>query len=207
MRPRTAAVLLAGGRAQRYGGTPKGLIELSPRLSILARIIAEIRSSGVGGIAISANDDDLYRAFGLPIIADLRMGLGPIAGIEAGLAHFRQDYEAVLFLPCDLPAITCREISRLISEFYESGVCLVYAQDARFFSHPLCTVMRNDLGPQISRLVDQGHRKLTDIWASLGAVPVVFEDAAPFYNVNTPADLARWRRLSPDDNSGPGQSD
>jgi molybdopterin-guanine dinucleotide biosynthesis protein A len=193
MSRKTAAVILAGGRAHRYSGAPKGLIELSPGQTILARTIAEIRSSGVGDIAISANDDDLYGNLGLPIIPDLRTDLGPIGGIEAGLAHFRQDYEAVLFLPCDLPAVTCREISRLVSEFYESGVCLVYAQDARFLSHPLCTVVRNDLGPEISRLVDEGHRKLTDIWASLGGKPVTFQDDEPFYNVNAPADLDRWR--------------
>jgi molybdopterin-guanine dinucleotide biosynthesis protein A len=180
--------------AQRYGNAPKGLIELSPGLTVLARTISEIRSSAVHAIAISANDDEPYRAFGLPIVADTRTGVGPIGGIEAGLAHFRQDHEAVLFLPCDLPAITCREISRLISEFYESGACVVYAQDARFFSHPLCTVMRNDLGTDISRLIDEGHRKLADIWAMLSGKPVVFEDDRPFFNVNSAADLARWKR-------------
>ena len=193
MRRKTAAVILAGGGAHRYGGAPKGLIELSPSLTILARTVAEIRSSGVDDIAISANDGESYRAFGLPIIPDLRIGLGPIGGIEAGLAHFRLDHEAVLFLPCDLPAITCREISRLISEFHESGACVVYAEDAGFLSHPLCTVMRNDLRPEISRLIDEGRRKLTEIWEKLGGEPVMFEADRPFFNVNTPADLARWR--------------
>ena len=191
---RIAAIVLAGGKGSRYGGVAKGLLELSPGVCILERTIAEIRSSGIERIAISANDADPYAAFGLTVIADLRPGLGPIGGIEAGLAHFRgEEYDAVLFLPCDLPGITRQEISTLISEFSESGARAVYAQDGSFFDHPICTVVHIDLLDDVTGLIDEGRRKIADVWARIGATPVTFEDAAPFYNVNTPADLARWK--------------
>ena len=191
---RIAAVVLAGGKGSRYGGVAKGLLEPSPGVCILEGTIAEIRSSGIERIAISANDADPYAAFGLTVIPDLRPGLGPIGGIEAGLAHFRsEEYGAVLFLPCDLPAITRQEISKLISKFSESGAHAVYAQDGSFFDHPLCAVVHIALLDDVTGLIDEGHRKIADAWARLGAAPVPFEDAAPFYNVNTPADFARWK--------------
>lgn len=190
---RIAAIVLAGGRGARYGGVAKGLLELSPGVSMLERTIAEILSSGVEDVAISANDPEPYWSFGLTAIPDLRPGLGPIGGIEAGLEHFRGEHEAVVFVPCDLPAITRQEISKLISKFNESGAQVVYAQDGLFVSQPLCAVVHSDLLAAIRGLVAEGHRKVADMWARLGGVAVQFEDAAPFYNVNTPADLARWK--------------
>jgi len=180
--------------ASRYGGVAKGLIELSPGVCILERAIAEIRSSGVEDVAISANDAGPYAAFGLAVIPDLRPGLGPIGGIEAGLAHFRGgEHDAVLFLPCDLPAITRQELSRLISGFSESGARAVYAQDGSFRDHPLCAIVHIDVLDDVSKIIDEGRRKIAEVWAKIGAKPVLFEDTAPFYNVNTPADLARWK--------------
>ena len=44
---------MAGGRASRYGGTAKGLIELAPGMTIIARMIEEIRWGGPTEIAIS----------------------------------------------------------------------------------------------------------------------------------------------------------
>ncbi|MHB9037773.1 MAG: molybdenum cofactor guanylyltransferase [Armatimonadota bacterium] len=188
-----AAVVLAGGRASRYGGVAKGLIEISPGTSIIAKMIEVIRGAGLTEIAISANDLEPYKTFGLPILADLRAGLGPVGGIEAGLSHFREISDAVLFLPCDLPSITKNEISTLISAFEKSEAKVVFARDGSFFGHPLCAVVHNAVLPSVSKFIDEGHRKISELWASLGAVPVQFDDGTPFYNVNTPADLACWK--------------
>jgi hypothetical protein len=126
----------------------------------------------------------------LQSIPDLRPGIGPIGGIEAGLEHFRGEHDAALFVPCDLPGITRQEISRLISKFNESGAQVVYAQDGLFVSHPLCAIVHSGLLTVIRGLVAEGHRKVADMWARLGGAAVRFEDAAPFYNVNASADLA-----------------
>ena len=192
-----AAVILAGGRASRYGGMTKGLIELGSGMTILGRMISEIRASGPTEIAISANDPDPYAEFGLPIVADLRPGLGPLGGIESGLSHFQGVCRAVLFLPCDLPGISSREIRALIAASEESGAGVVYALNASiFFSHPLCTLVHNGLLPDLSRLIDEGHRKIVDVWEKLGAQAVQFEDDRPFFNVNSAADLARWKEVT-----------
>lgn len=191
MKPITAAVL-SGGKALRYGGTAKGLIEVAPGVTILERMLGEIAAAGAEEVIILANDLGPYRSFGLPIVPDLRRGLGPIAGIEAGLAHYAGRSDAVLFLTCDLPGITSEEIRRLLFEFGGNRSGVVYAVSGPGFEQPLCCVVQTDMLAPVRRLIDEGKRKVKDIWRELGAVPLRFDDPEPFFNVNTPEDMKRW---------------
>ena len=187
-----AAAILAGGTAGRYGGAPKGLLEVTPGVSILENIIRELKSSGIEEIAIVANDPDPYKSYSLPIVPDLRTGIGPLGGMEAGLAHFAGRCDAVLFLPCDLPAITSEEISALTSASDKEPDLVVFARAGRFYGQPLCAVVPNAFREAISKAIDDGKRKVGEVWRELGAHIVHFDDPAPFFNVNTPDDMAAW---------------
>ena len=61
------AAILSGGRASRYGGSPKGLLEIGPGVSIVANQIKHLRASGLAEMVIVANAADPYRHLGLPI--------------------------------------------------------------------------------------------------------------------------------------------
>jgi len=184
--------ILAGGRASRYGGTAKGLLECGG-VRIIDRLIAEMKSSGVAEIIIIANDPQPYRSCGREIVPDLRTGIGPLGGIEAGLAHYAARCDAVLFLPCDLPAITANEISLLMNAFDAEGAPIVVAEDEGFFWHSLCTVVHTGLLDRICKAIDNGKRSVHRVWREFGAVAVHFDDPAPFFNVNTPDDMRRWQ--------------
>ena len=188
-----AAAILAGGRAVRYNGTQKGLLEVEPGVSIMAALLEKTASSGVGEVAILANNPAPYASFGVPILPDLRNGIGPIGGIEAGLAHYAGLYQAILFVPCDLPGMTGEVLRELLRVFLASEARVVFAQVRDSFMHPLCAVMRNDALDALVRNIDEGNHKVMDIWRKLGAIPVRFDDPAPFFNVNTPNDMALWR--------------
>ncbi len=190
---RLAAAILAGGTAGRYGGAPKGLLEATPGVSILENLIRQLRSSGIDEIAIIANDPDPYSRYGLPVVPDLRTGIGPLGGIEAGMAHFAGACDAVLLLPCDLPAITAEQISALVSAWREQPALIVFARAGRFYGQPLCAVLPNASREAISKAIDDGKRKVGEVWRELGARAVDFDDPAPFFNVNTPDDMAAWQ--------------
>ncbi|HNT34407.1 MAG TPA: NTP transferase domain-containing protein, partial [bacterium] len=98
--------ILAGGNSSRYGNYPKGLLEVRPGTSIIENAIEALLASAIEDIAIVSDHRDAYVRFGYPILADLRRGLGPLAGIEAGLTYFESSSDGVLFLPCDLPGIS-----------------------------------------------------------------------------------------------------
>ncbi|MHB9022992.1 MAG: molybdenum cofactor guanylyltransferase [Armatimonadota bacterium] len=187
-----AAAILAGGQATRYCGVAKGLLELAPGHTIIERLLAEITACGINEIAILANDPSPYTGFSRRIIPDLRPGIGPLGGIEAAMTTYCDRYSAILFLPCDLPGITSQEISRLLKTFNEGQAPIVYAETESSRAQPLCAVVHCRLAGAISAAIDDGVRQVLALWRTLGGEPVSFPVSTPFYNVNSPADLADW---------------
>ena len=192
--PVIAGVILAGGNAQRLGGIPKGTFKLADGISIIEKIILELTKAGFVDIAVSANDQQEYRKYKKQIIPDLRTGIGPLAGIEASLNFFKDRSDAVMFLPCDLPRITTREIMTLKQAFINSDSPVVFIQTSEFFYQPLCAVVHNELANDISAGIEAGVRKPLDLWFKLNAKTVLFESEEPFFNVNSPEDLQVLRR-------------
>jgi molybdopterin-guanine dinucleotide biosynthesis protein A len=158
------------------------------------RIIREVSFSGAEGIIIVANDARPYEGYGCEIIPDLRPGNGPLGGIESGLKYYLGRSEGVLFLPCDLPKIGRQQIQVLESAFRSECTRVVFAKTKSFFVEPLCSIVQNDILDAVSRSIDAGRRKVLDLWQELGGMAVCFDDARPFFNVNTPQDIKRWRR-------------
>jgi len=189
---RIAAAILAGGAASRWGGRPKGLVRLPGGLSIIERTIGVAADSGIHDVAIIANDPAPYLGLGLEIVPDRRPGLGPLAGIEAALMHFADRCDGMLVLPCDLPAITGRELSALTRCFAEVTAPVVVAETGDSFWQPLCAIVRADILPAVTKSLDEGQRGVYRLWREIGALPLPFPDPRPFFNINTPADLACW---------------
>jgi molybdopterin-guanine dinucleotide biosynthesis protein A len=187
-----AAAILAGGRASRFSGCPKGLLELPGGGSIIETALAAVATAGIAPVTIIANDPEPYEHLGVEIVPDHRPGLGPLGGIEAALFHYAGRCGGVLVLPCDLPGITAREVHALQAAFAASRPPAVVAATGDGFWHPLCAVVRADVLSAVSRALDCGRNGVYRLWRGVGAVPVYFDDAAPFFNVNSPADLDRW---------------
>lgn len=185
-------VILAGGNANRLGGCAKGVIQVSKGFSIVEKLINEFLKTGIDTIVIAANDPAPYLHFGVEVISDIRPGIGPMGGIESGLMHFTGRFDAVMFVPCDMPNITCREMSALKKAFIENKKPVVFAQTAGFFWHPLCTVVHSNIREQISSVIDSGQRKVQDIWRKLDVIKVQFDDEAAFFNINSFTDLDKW---------------
>ena len=188
-----AGAVLAGGKATRYGGRPKGLLRLGDGRTIIEREVAELRAAGVEDIVVVANEAVLYERCGGAVIQDVRPGMGPLSGIEAALARSQGRCDSVLFLPCDLPAITAKEIAALASAFADGAELVAVVVTGDSFWQPLCAVVHNDAVPAVSRALDEGRRTVREVWQDLGAAEVQFGDSAPFFNVNSPEELARWR--------------
>lgn len=192
-RGRIAFALLAGGGARRFGGRPKGLLRRPDGATFVEHLLGVASAAGLAPRIIAANDPDPYRSFGVPVVGDLRPGIGPLAGIEAALAHLAGSCGGVLFLPCDLPGISSREATLLRDAFLSRRARIVVARTADFSWHPLCSVVHIDRRGAVGEALDRGERGVGRLWEALGAEPVDFPDARPFFNVNTPEDLEAWR--------------
>lgn len=188
------AVVLAGGLARRMGGGDKPLVMLGGRP--LLRHILDRLGPQVSGLALNANDDPTrYQAFGLPILPDSVAGRpGPLAGIlaaldwAAGLGRAR-----VLTVPGDTPFLPADLASRLAG----AGATAALASSGGR-RQPIA-----GLWPVTARealrlaIRDEGLRRVEDWVGRLDAVAVEFpvDPVDPFFNLNTPEDVAAAERL------------
>ena len=191
-RSQIAAGVLAGGRGKRFGGRPKWLLKVAPGICTMEKQVAELARSGTEEMIILANNPLPYKAFGSKIVPDLRSGTGPLGGIETAVAHYASRFKATLFLPCNLPGITARQIRILKEGFVRTRAGVAIAVTEGDLREPLCAVLDNRLLPAISRAIVEGKRKVGEVWQSLEVAFVYFSDPEPFFNVSPPMDLICW---------------
>lgn len=193
MKDRFAAAILAGGKATRFSGIAKGNIKLKNDATIIQRLINELLRAECSEIIIIANDSSPYISYGIEVIPDLQKGLGPVGGIETALTYYLDKYDATMFLPCDLPAITALEIAQLKDFYLNTNAKVVYAKTK--IAHPLCAVVNNSLLDKVSELIKNGERKMLNIWVKLDAETVCFENEQSFTNINTSTDMENYHNV------------
>lgn len=186
------AAVLAGGRATRCGGLPKGNLIANDGNTIMHHLLGAIKTAGITNIIIVANDAAPYTKYGTPIIPDLWRNQGPLAGIISALKYFAADSAAknLLILPCDLPNFTAAEIQKLIDAYHEaacmnaSSTPLVFATTSSTQYHPLCAILSTRFLPKLEQIFMNGERKIRTAWQQVGAQEVLFPNSQPFTNTN-----------------------
>ena len=180
-------VVLAGGRATRWDGRDKGLIQVSGRPMISH--VLDALAPQVERVIISANRNlDGYRAFGLPVVTDAsRDFLGPLAGIASGLAAARTEWVAIV--PCDSPLLAADCVDRLAVACEDDGSTeIAVAHDGERIQ-PVFALIRRDLLGALDAFLESGERKI-DRWYGQQQMQLVdFSDNPDnFLNINRPED-------------------
>lgn len=190
-----AAVVLAGGRSSRMGGRDKPLLPLQGR-PLLAHLLDRLEPQ-VERIGINANGDPArFASFGLPVITDTVPGFaGPLAGVLAGMewaaslpgvATLATVAGDTPFFPADLIARLARAPRRHIALAASAGR-----------THPVFGLWPLPLRLDLARFLAEGGRKVLDFVARHPSTVVDFplqEGLDPFFNINTPEDLAAAER-------------
>ncbi len=197
----TPGVLLAGGLARRMGGGDKPMRSIAGR-TILERTIARL-SSQCDGLILNANGDPArFAAYGLPVIANSVADFpGPLAGILAGLdwvAAHRPDVTWMLSAAADCPFLPRDLVARLHRARSEQNAQLAVAASGGQ-SHHVIGLWSVGLREQLRHaLVVENVRKV-ERWAArypLATVTWPTEPLDPFFNANTPDDIAQAERLA-----------
>lgn len=182
------ALILAGGKSRRMGGTDKGLLPFGDGL-LVGRVLDAIRYQ-VGVVLISANrHQEEYGQFGVPVLADpLDDFQGPLAGFLAGLRHMQTDY--LLTLPCDGPVVVEDLAQRLATGLSGSDVDIAVAHDGSRLQ-PVYALLNRRVLPDLELALGEGERKIDRWYARNRWVRVDFSDVPQqFSNINTPEDYA-----------------
>jgi molybdopterin-guanine dinucleotide biosynthesis protein A len=190
--------VLAGGRASRYGGRPKGL-ELVGGARILDRIVGECeRAFGELPLLVANAPDAQSWRPDLRVVADTRPGLGALGGI----------YTAVLETPApvvcvawDMPFVTAELLTALAAGLAEHDAFLPES-DGRRGVEPLCASYGPACAQAIAASADGGdlraigfHRRIRTGILPLEVVRRLGDPTRLFFNVNTADELARAEEL------------
>jgi len=205
-----AGLILAGGRSSRMNAgrmnagraesISKARLELAGE-PLLAHVVRRLKPQ-VTTLMINTNDNpDWYRQFGAPVVADCLPDYpGPLTGLVSGMLYAAENlpqYELVVLVPCDGPFLPADLVSRLRTA--------LEAQDGDV----ACVGFRGHLQPTFSlwrrrvfdamknELMTLGYGGFKDLMTRLHTVVVDWPegDNDPFFNINTPADLARAEEL------------
>ena len=194
---RPVAVLLAGGLARRMGGGDKPLRTLAGR-PLLDHVLDRLRPQ-VRAIALNANGDPArFAAWTLPVIADtLADNPGPLAGVLAGMRWAASMGAAdMVSVPTDTPFLPRDLVTRLAAARHAAAVPIACAASGGR-THPVAALWPVALADALEAALAGGMRRIDRWTAEHGVAVAAFDEGPfdPFFNVNSPEDLAEAERL------------
>ncbi|WP_108860722.1 molybdenum cofactor guanylyltransferase MobA [Ruegeria sp. Alg231-54] len=204
-------VILAGGLATRMGGGDKGLLQIGGQ-SLLSHVIDRFGPQ-VDGLALNANGDpERFADLNLPVLPDTIEGFaGPLAGVLAGLDWAaKQGADSIVTAAADTPFFPHDLVARLTDAAQGQTHPLVLATTSRTGDealksgggkrvnrHPTFGLWPVALRDDLRDALNDGLRKVV-LWTDKHAGREALfpaEPFDPFFNVNTPDDLARAQKL------------
>lgn len=202
-------VLLAGGQSRRMfasapGGGDKGLLMLG-RQPMIARVMQRLAPQ-VGRLVLNVNGDPgRFAALQLPIAPDPVTGfVGPLAGVLAGMRWSLANAPEARFVATvstDAPFIPETLVARLLAAAEDNPGGIPLAQSGGEL-HPVIGLWPVALAGDLEAALAAGTRKVLAWTDRHGTIPVPFppervgaREVDPFFNANTPEELAEARAI------------
>ncbi|MFC5385980.1 molybdenum cofactor guanylyltransferase MobA [Aquamicrobium segne] len=189
-----AGLIVAGGLSSRMGGGDKSLLELDEK-PILDHIISRLQPQ-VHTLALNANGKaSRFAAYGLPILPDTLPDFpGPLAGVLAGLDWMETQtrHQFLATVASDTPFLPHDLVHRLFAAKTDNPQTIILA-GSNGRQHPVFALWPAGLSGELRNYLQAGHRKMFDFIAAKPFITVEFaaqNGLDPFFNINTPADLA-----------------
>jgi len=193
-------VILAGGRATRFGGQPKGLLTVGGERIVdrVARALAHASDA----LLIVANDAGA--AAWLPHVAHVAddvPGLGPLGGL---LTALRRTRSAVLVVAWDMPFVPGALLAELRAAGEQAGApAAPESGGAPGGIEPLCAYVPAAWLDEVERALAVGERRMDAVLGGdravrlpRAAVERFGDPATMFSNVNSALDLGAARALA-----------
>lgn len=196
--PPYPAVILAAGQSRRMGDLDKSTCTLGG--VPLVRVVLDRLSPRCGAVAINTANP-AHDALGLPVLPDVMDGgLGPLAGVLTAMewaATRGQDW--VLTVATDTPFLPETLVADLTALADTTAPVLAASQGAVGGArlHPVFGLWPVALMEGLRADIETGARRIGRWADERGArrVTYAFDTVDPFFNINTPEDLARAEAL------------
>ena len=193
-------VILAGGQSRRMGGGDKSLASFAGH-TLIDHVIGRFATQ-CARILISANGDpSRFAAANLPVIGDLDGNhAGPLAGILAAMHWARREMPEtthIASVTADAPLIPYDLVARLALEATDQSKEIAVARSAGQI-HPPIALWPVNLHTSLEHyLMEEKQSRVAGFLAIHTTAEVEWpsEPYDPFFNINTPEDMARANAL------------
>lgn len=188
-------VLLAGGLSRRFNGGDKCLQVLDGK-TLLERV-AKLAAPQVGALILNINGDaDRFPDLDLPVLKDSVEGhAGPLAGVLSALdfvAEHMPQARWVATFATDAPFVPRNWVSRVQAAVTREDACVgTVTSNGR--SHPVIGLWPVSLRYELRHAIEVDGVRKVDAWTAgykVATVDFDFDRIDPFFNINTPEDLA-----------------
>ncbi len=211
---KASAVILTGGKSSRMG-SPKALL-LFDGEPLVVHVARTLRSLFGDIVVVGGPGEEFVELLRLlssqpnklnqpnepkvTLIRDEVSHQGPVGGIYYGLSVAAGEFCFVT--SCDVPFLSARLISYLVSQISDYDVVVPYWQE-RF--QPLCAVYRKSVTPLLKEQLDRGELRPIFLYEKVRTRKVTeaeirrFDpEGSSFFNMNSPEDyraaLALWEK-------------
>ena len=189
-----SGAILVGGKSRRMGmDKPALLLGGQPLIERVIDALAEV----VDEVLLVGQEAGRFARLGLPCVADLVPGGGPLAGIHTALAAAR--HPVCVVVACDMPFLQPALLAYLLEQAPGWDAVVPRVDD---HLEPLHAVYARSSLPTIERMLRKGERCPLDLYPRVRVRYVNSDEIAAFtngwrsfINLNTPEDLAMAQML------------
>ena len=191
----TAAAIIAGGQATRYGGRDKSRLLIDGQ-TIISRQAAVLQPL-TDDLFLVGSQRERFADLPYRIYPDLLPGTGVIGAIVTALEATPAD--RVLAVGCDMPSLEPRLLTRLLTLAATADGAWVRTPAG---VEPLLACYRRHAAPVIRAAIAAGALRPADLGARLGIREITLEELRTYgdparllANLNSPDDLARYESI------------
>lgn len=176
---KAAAIILSGGKSSRMG-TNKALLKINEKTNI-ERISDRLKPL-FDDIILVTNDLEQYEFLGLKIVSDQFPGMGPLAGVHAGLKA--SEYETNVIVACDMPFVSGELAQALVdkSSDYDAVIPVINGKQ-----QPLFAVFQKRAAIEVEQCIKQERLRMKHLLDRLNVLYVTEKDL----EINRSLDLER----------------
>jgi molybdenum cofactor guanylyltransferase len=197
---KAAAIILSGGKSSRMG-TNKALLKINNKTNI--ERISDSLKPHFDDIILVTNDFEQYESLGMKMAADHFPGMGPLAGVHAGL--LASDYQINFIVACDMPFVS-GEIAMLLvnkSSHYDAVIPIINGKQ-----QPLFAVFNKNAAINVEQCINQERLRMKDLLDSLNVLYITEKDLQPnnsidiervFFNMNNPNEYEAAKKWAVED--------
>jgi molybdopterin-guanine dinucleotide biosynthesis protein A len=190
-----SGIVLAGGQSSRLG-TDKAFVNVNGQ-PLIEHIVAKLTRLS-DDVIIVTNSPQKYGHLETKLVGDIYPGRGALGGIYSGLRAATNAYGLVV--ACDMPFLDLNLLRYMI--LLARGHDVVIPRIGEL-TEPLHAIYSKNCLEPIDRLLAQGGLKIIDFFPEVrvryieeGEVDIFDPQHLSFFNINTPSDLEKMRKLA-----------